>query len=63
MGNKYIWIMASVAYGIISAVVYALIARHRKFKGNFWRRLIVWFVIYTVVGLALCRVLFHFLND
>lgn len=55
--------MASVAYGIISGVVYALIARHRKFKGNFWRRLIVWSVIYTLAGLAICRLLFHFLDD
>ncbi len=63
MGNKYIWIFASVAYGIIAGLVYALIARHRGFRGNFWRRLIVWTVIYTLVALAICRVMFHFLDD
>ncbi|MDE6146323.1 MAG: hypothetical protein K2O38_05515 [Muribaculaceae bacterium] len=63
MGSKYIWICASIAYGILSGLIYALIARHRRYKGSFWRRFIVWSVIYTVAGLAICRVLWHFLSD
>lgn len=63
MGSYSIWAWASVAYGIVCAGIYTLIARYRKFRGIPWRRFIVWSVIFTAIALALTGVLYHFLSD
>lgn len=63
MGSKEIWILASVAYGLLSGLIYALIARYRRYNGNFIRRFIVWSVVYTLFALALASLLWHYLAE
>lgn len=54
MGSKWIWIIASVAFGLVSGGVYAWL---RRKDGKSLRRWALWSVIYTGIGLAICRVL------
>lgn len=62
MGSKYIWILASVGFGVLTGLVYSLIclAKHRK---GFWRRLIVWTTLYTIGALVFCRLLWALFAD
>lgn len=56
MGNKWIWILASIAYGLISAILYTWIcyrSGHRRLR----LRLLLSAAAYTLFGLAVCRVL------
>ncbi|MBD5293745.1 MAG: hypothetical protein HDR93_02500 [Bacteroides sp.] len=63
MGDYSIWAIASVLFGLTCGVIYTLIARYRKFRGNPWRRFIVWTIIYILGAILLTRVLYHFLAD
>lgn len=56
MGDKWIWIAASLAYGIVSGLTYALICLRKGRKG-FLRRFAVWSALYATFGLILCRIL------
>ena len=63
MGSKEIWVFAALAYGVLSGLVYALIARYQGYKGKFVRRFVVWSFLYTAFAFAVASVLWHFLAE
>lgn len=56
MGSKLIWILASIGFGCLTGLIYALICQVKQRKG-FLRRLIVWSALYSLGALVLCRLL------
>ena len=49
MGNFYIWLGAALVFGLLCAAVFTRLADRRA--TGMWRRFILSFICYTVVGL------------
>ena len=56
MGNYWIWIWASLGFGLVSAALYTLICWRRGRRG-LAKRFAGSAVLYALTGLAICRVL------
>lgn len=54
MGSKWIWIAASVAFGLLSGMIYTFFKRH---DGKMMLRFGISAAAYTVWGLVLCRII------
>lgn len=56
MGNKWIWILSSVAYGLLSGILYSWIC-HSRGKSRLRLRLLLSSGAYTLFGLGICLLL------
>ncbi len=56
MGDKWIWIYASIGYGVLTALIYSFLCHLKGAKG-FIRRCIIWSLLFTAFGLIVCRIL------
>lgn len=64
MGSYYIWIAASVAYGLLSGAIYTALRGRKEPERRFsLRRFLVSSAIYALVALMICRVLWVIFSD
>jgi hypothetical protein len=62
MGDKFIWIAVSAVYGLVSSLVYVWLCYRRKARHLLLRFGVMW-LLYSIVAVALCRVLWVIFSD
>jgi predicted outer membrane lipoprotein len=62
MGSVWLWLLISIAFGIVSSLVYMWVDKSSRRRKNEWRRFLIYAIAYSIVGFIFicgCAALFR----